>query len=221
MDSNEKTPVTEAVTEKELVAKATGERVTLEALEAAIVGEHYFTAAEGARGGDHTQGLGYGYVPESLGLLTICVLSLWNGFTVLGQSACADPKNFDKGLGRRLARQDAVNKMWPLMGYELKSRMARDQRMLGGALVEPQDGFGTYIGTKVINAKPMNRLEYNLLRGWQLPTNENGFDDGYLVEYTDRIENPPHVPGFKGYISWSPKEVFERAYRQVRMNDRA
>lgn len=60
----------------------------------------------------------------------------------------------------------------------------------------------TYIGTKIIEAKPMTRGDYNIFRGWQIPENENPADEGYLVKYPD------------GYISWSPKEVFEEAYRE-------
>lgn len=69
----------------------------------------------------------------------------------------------------------------------------------------------TYIGTKIINAVPMNRLDYNILRGWTLPADENGSDEGYLVEYLDG--GKANVPGYAGYVSWSPKDVFERAYR--------
>lgn len=71
----------------------------------------------------------------------------------------------------------------------------------------------TYIGTKIISAKPMNRADYNAYRGWQLPANENGEDDGYLVEYHDG--GKPNHPAHTGYISWSPKEQFEGAYRQT------
>lgn len=70
-----------------------------------------------------------------------------------------------------------------------------------------------YIGTKVINAKPMNRLEYNNFRGWKLPEDENGSDEGYLVEYSDGGKS--NTAEFAGYISWSPKDVFEKAYREV------
>ena len=71
----------------------------------------------------------------------------------------------------------------------------------------------TYIGTKVIHALPMTRQAYNDYRGWQLPDNEDGSDDGYLVEYVDggKANDPRHA----GYISWSPKDVFERAYCEV------
>jgi Protein of unknown function (DUF2829) len=71
----------------------------------------------------------------------------------------------------------------------------------------------TFIGTKVIDAKPMTRQEYNDYRGWELPGDEDGSDAGYLVEYTDggTLNHPDH----KGYISWSPKEQFDNAYRPV------
>lgn len=60
-----------------------------------------------------------------------------------------------------------------------------------------------YIGTKLIKAKPMTRGEYNEYRGWKIPENENPQDEGYLVVYVDSND----------YVSWSPKDVFERAYR--------
>lgn len=63
--------------------------------------------------------------------------------------------------------------------------------------------FAKYIGTKLIKAKPMTRGEYNSYRGWKIPENENPEDDGYMVVYVDSDD----------YVSWSPKDVFERAYR--------
>lgn len=71
----------------------------------------------------------------------------------------------------------------------------------------------TYIGTKLIKAMPMNRLEYNEYQGWDLPIGENGGDEGYLVEYLDG--GKPNHPDHEGYISWSPKGVFENAYRKT------
>ena len=70
-----------------------------------------------------------------------------------------------------------------------------------------------YIGVKEINAKPMKRQAYNDLRGWTLPAMENGDDDGYLVEYVDGGQ--ANTPDFKGYVSWSPNDVFERAYKRT------
>jgi len=69
-----------------------------------------------------------------------------------------------------------------------------------------------FIGLKTVKAKPMTRAEYNELRGWTLPSDENGDDAGCLVEYMDG--GKPNLPGFAGYVSWSPKEQFDNAYRQ-------
>ena len=113
--------------EQEIQAKGlTAPRVTPADLEANIASEHYFTAGDGfagvaalsAKEGDLIS------PPEALDLLTFCVLVLKNGFTVTGESACASPENFDAELGRKIARQNAVNKVWPLMGYELKCRLS-------------------------------------------------------------------------------------------------
>ena len=68
-----------------------------------------------------------------------------------------------------------------------------------------------YVGTKIVNAKMMTRLDYNDFRQWTLPKNENGADEGYLVEYLDG--GTPNTSEYKGYVSWSPKEQFENAYR--------
>lgn len=75
------------------------------------------------------------------------------------------------------------------------------------------DEMELYIGTKLINAKPMNRAAYNALRGWAVPEDEKPEDKGYLVEYLDSPN--PNVPGFDNYVSWSPKDVFERSYRKT------
>ena len=71
----------------------------------------------------------------------------------------------------------------------------------------------TYIGTKQIAAQAMTRAAYNDYRGWELPANENGEDAGYLVEYLDggKANDSRHA----GYISWSPKEQFDNAYRET------
>lgn len=71
----------------------------------------------------------------------------------------------------------------------------------------------TYKGTKTINAVPMTRAVYNEFRGWTLPEDENGDDEGYLVEYVDG--GKPNTTVYKGYVSWSPKEQFEKAYKEI------
>ena len=56
-------------------------------------------------------------------VLTVCVLTLENGFTVTGESACASPKNFDKELGEKISKMNAVGKIWKLEGYLLKQKL--------------------------------------------------------------------------------------------------
>lgn len=123
--------MTDQSVEQQIQAKGkTAPRITPEDLEANIVSEHYFTARDGRRGAivDGTYFARERPQPNeadlvSLDLLTFCVLVLSNGFTVTGESACASPENFDEEIGRTIARQNAVAKVWPLMGYELKSRL--------------------------------------------------------------------------------------------------
>lgn len=94
--------------EQEIQAKGlTAPRVTPADIESNIASEHYFTAADGCVGNIDESG----DIPQSLDLLTFCVLVMRNGFTVTGESACASPENFDAELGRKIARQNAINKV--------------------------------------------------------------------------------------------------------------
>ena len=109
--------------EQEIQSKGlTAPRVTPADIEANIASEHYFTAADGIAGEAHRRDLAGSetpvgwYAPPATGLLTFCVLVLRNGFTVTGESACASPENFDAEIGRKIARQNAVEKIWPLLG---------------------------------------------------------------------------------------------------------
>lgn len=74
-----------------------------------------------------------------------------------------------------------------------------------------------YTGTKIVNAMSMSRLSYNALRKWTLPEGEDGSDEGYLIEYTDG--GTPNHADFAGYISWSPKEQFEKVYKENIMHN--
>ena len=56
--------------------------------------------------------------------LTVCALTLRNGYIVTGESAAASPDNFDKDIGRKIARENARNKIWALEGYLLRERLA-------------------------------------------------------------------------------------------------
>jgi len=110
--------------EQEIQAKGlTAPRITSADIEANIVGEYYFTAGDGVHGACLAGGGKGSCYAKALNLLTFCVLDLRNGFTVTGESACASPENFDAEIGRKIARQNAIGKLWPLMGYALKERL--------------------------------------------------------------------------------------------------
>lgn len=107
----------------------TAPRITPADIEANILEAHYFTAYEAveevrlAKALDGTGPMDPPKPHPSLALFTICTLVLKNGFVVTGESACASPENFNAELGQRLARAKAIDKVWPLMGYELRSQL--------------------------------------------------------------------------------------------------
>ncbi len=117
----------DSLIEQEIVAKGlTAPRITPADIEAEIASEHYFTALEGFNRAGTWSGFSDEQITKSaqaLALLTFCVLVLKNGFTVTGESACASPENFDAEIGRKIARANAVSKVWPLMGYALKEKL--------------------------------------------------------------------------------------------------
>jgi hypothetical protein len=117
-------------------------KITPKAIEDEIVAEFYFTGHQAARvslldeavekmqDDDHVIGKVMG-IPSSLALSTYCMLTLRNGFTITGHSACAYPETFDEELGRKFAREDAIRQIWPLLGYELRTRLAAQKREKG------------------------------------------------------------------------------------------
>jgi len=97
--------MTDSSIEKEIQKKGlTAPRVTPEHLESVIASEQYHV------------------FPDTT--FTACLLTLANGYTVIGESACASPENFDSALGRKIARENAKNKIWQLEGYLLKQRLS-------------------------------------------------------------------------------------------------
>lgn len=115
--------------EQEIQAKGkTAPRVTPDHIESVIEYEMYFTAYDGFSGAAAADNPDAVYAPisalNSAKLLTFCVLTLKNGFTVTGESACASPENFDEEIGRKISRENAVNKIWLLEGYLLKQKLS-------------------------------------------------------------------------------------------------
>ena len=106
----------EQAIEKEIQAKGlNAPRLTPEHIDAQIAGEYWGRASDLFKG-----------CPTSVAMecLTICVLTLKNGFTIVGKSACASPENYDADLGYKIAREDARKQIWALEGYLLKSKLA-------------------------------------------------------------------------------------------------
>lgn len=93
-------------------------RITLADIEDKIASTHYITPYTAV---NPTMEV----VPDALKNLTICILVLKNGFTVTGEAACVSLENFDAVKGMQISREAAINKLWPLMGYELKERLYR------------------------------------------------------------------------------------------------
>lgn len=111
-------------------------RVTPAQIQSKIIECHYINAGEAARipWPDSTAS---DSIHENLNLLTICVLVLENGFTVTGESACASSENFNAEIGRIIARDNAVEKVWLLEGYLLKQNLHETEQsksMLKGFL---------------------------------------------------------------------------------------
>jgi len=102
--------------DREAEAVAVAPRVKLADIEAAIDQRYTFSGAEAA-----------GFQPRAvpqLDILTICILVMKNGFTVIGKSAPASPENFNAELGRKLAYEDCIRQLWPLMGFALRDKLA-------------------------------------------------------------------------------------------------
>ena len=95
--------------------------ITPSDIEGYVKSEHYFNAHDAVSLNKDGERIA---VPEELTLLTFCVIVLKNGFTLTGISACADPRKYNEEIGKKLARADALNKAWPLMGYVLRSQLA-------------------------------------------------------------------------------------------------
>lgn len=110
-------------TEDECAAVAVAPRVSLKDIEAAIAERHDTTAAEAIA--PHA----IGSLPNDhpFRLLSICILRLNNGWTVIGKSAPASAANFNADLGKKLAYEDCIRKLWPLMGFALRDKLAKEK----------------------------------------------------------------------------------------------
>jgi hypothetical protein len=95
----------------------TPHRVTLEAMNEKVSGEYFCTAYE-AVDANNMPAL------DALKYLTLCIIVMKNGYTLVGKSAPADPGNFNAELGKKFAREDAIRQLWPLEGYALREKLS-------------------------------------------------------------------------------------------------
>jgi hypothetical protein len=101
---------------EELSARgAVAPRVSLADMNDAIASEHYINAGNAC---------GEGMFASPLGLMTLCFLTMRNGFVVVGKSAPASAENYNEDKGRAFAREDAIRQLWPLMGFSLRDRLS-------------------------------------------------------------------------------------------------
>jgi len=100
-------------------------RLTPDYIKSLIKSEVFFTAAEGIAGANQNSDSPdtNQETLESHKLVTICVLTLENGFTLIGHSACASPENFNFSIGCDVARENAIEQIWLVEGYRLKQRL--------------------------------------------------------------------------------------------------
>jgi hypothetical protein len=113
--------------ERECAEGRTAPRVSLSDIANNITATFYFTGEEASRAFNPHQSLVGDLLDESLAILTICIIVLENGFTIIGKSAPAGADNFDADLGRKLAYDDAVKQVWPLMGYALRQKLHEER----------------------------------------------------------------------------------------------
>ena len=166
---------TEQQTEQEIQNKGlNAPRLTPEHIGSVIVSEHYFTAAQGdakatedgAFVNGSLNGAAIRPVPKALELLTFCVLVLKNGFTVTGESACASPENFDAEIGRKVAYENAREKIWILEGYLLKEQLHIKKEWQEAYRREQLAGIDRKIGLADIGEDPV--ADVDTLQGGSL-----------------------------------------------------
>jgi hypothetical protein len=133
--------------EAECAAVSKAPRVSLADIEAAIADKFYIDGANLARGSLYSDGVVSSLAADQhiaklppLAHLTVCQMVMKNGFVVIGKSAPASPDNFDRNLGRKLAYEDCIRQLWPLMGFALRDRLAGPVRFVDDPNADPLGG---------------------------------------------------------------------------------
>lgn len=164
-------PATEQQIEQEIQSKnLNAPRLTPADIDATIVDEYYFTAAQGV--GNNCNGYDAMGFHSVLGTLTFCVLVLKNGFTVTGESACASPENFDAEIGRKIAFENARNKVWMLEGYLLKEKLNHQIKIQEHFASQGVD-VGKLQDSPIVSELPELEIKYSDAVKSTDPTNDN------------------------------------------------
>jgi hypothetical protein len=148
------------------------------------------------------------------GTLTICVLTIDNGFQVTGQSACADPANYRQDIGEKIALDNAERALWPLLGFLVCEGIYR--RKLNPTPPTIADGFARYVSHKVVEAGPIAAAEFAADRSGRV-----ALKSGEIVQVPPDFYRSGKAPEegdmlvrySDGYLSWSPRQAFLDGYR--------
>lgn len=188
--------------ENEIQAKGlTAPRVTPAEIQAEIVGCFFFTAKDAVKVTEPDDFRYFSAEPQ-LKLLTFCVLVLANGFTVTGESACASPENFDAELGQKIARQNAEAKIWPLLGFRLRDKLAAGK--VDGVDGDARDPIGKLDewGSHTIEGEPDRFFT------------EDGYDRATTDQQRANIrtqlgldESGEHQPAGPGPVGWATGQL--------------
>jgi hypothetical protein len=122
-------------------------KVTLEGIQAKIKGEVYLVLPDGKS--------------------TLCILTLENGYTIKGISACVDAANFDINIGRKIAFEDAIRQIWPLEGYLLAEKMYWD-KAVPVATNPPKEWSASHVDGKIVAKRKNARVRKTMDAPWGL-----------------------------------------------------
>ena len=195
--------------EPEQTKPKTGFRITDEMVQASIRSVNFFTGNNGAFGAELAKtSPGAASVTEvSLGLVTFCVITLFNDFTITGQDHCLDPNLYDAKIGETYAYRDALRQIPQFLAYAYATNrflgdMAKPASAeLKSAAKSAEVEIGTYLCQNTVRAIPMTASAFAETYPDKVrPDHQSDDSPGYLVEYDGN------------YLSWSPKIAFDRGY---------
>ncbi len=164
--------------DKAAASVATAPRVSLADIESKIAARYDFTASAALNALEMP-------ATDETKLLSICILVMQNGWTVIGKSACAAPENFNAELGRKFAYEDAIRQVWPLEGYLLRETLSLDKTGVRRALRVKDTAEITQKWDETIASAPPAKLEPG--RGMLVHTQRASVPCGKGTPEQDRV----------------------------------